>query len=187
MYRSLFVLLSFALLTSCNTVDSNAKLAANASFNPASHGMWTRPNEVGYEIQGDIVGEHEYTTILAFTIGEEPTGSSNLLSIILPGDDTNDPMIKAAALKAVESAPGSDGIYITSHSVTVSGIPGFRTYRSRVKGKAIKLVDLGRVSEERMVEMLRLSHGKDVKIDVQSDEKKVEVAPVTVEAAPSAE
>jgi hypothetical protein len=181
---SLLVLFTIA---SCSTVDSNANLSANAGFDPASHTMWTRPNEVGYEILGDITGEHDYITIFGLTMGDEPTNSSGVFSILMPGSGGDDPMVNAAALNAVENAPGTDGIYITSHSVTVGGIPGFRSYKSTVKGKAIKLVDLGRVSEERLVELLRLKHGNDVKIDVNGESKTVTRTPVTVEVDASAQ
>jgi hypothetical protein len=187
MKRVLATIISIVLLGSCGTTDSNANLSANAGFDPAAHTMWTRPNEVGYEILGDIAGEHDYFTIFGLTMGDEPTDSSGILSIIVPGNDSNDPMINAAALNAVENAPEADGIYITSHVVTETGIPGFKSYRSRVKGKAIKLVDLGRVSEERMVEILRLKHGKDVKIDVNGESKTVTRTPVTVEVDASAQ
>jgi len=67
-------------------------------------------------------------------------------------------MIKAAAIKAIEKIPGADGIYITSYIVKTSGIPGFKTIEAKVKGKAMKLINLGMVKEDRMLDILKATN-----------------------------
>lgn len=159
--------LALTLSTGCMSLQGQkALMDAAAAHNPEPHGMWTRPQEVGYTIGNDISGEATSTMILfgLITLGSEGGGilatvggavstiSGTVGNVFgLDSKAALDPLVLAAAGAAVQSAgAGTDGIYITQHDTTTLLIGGFYGKRTaRVRGRALTLKPIGEVSLER--------------------------------------
>lgn len=136
-----------AMMSCSTTYDKNVSMRGEASFAAESHGMWSRPTEVGYEIMGDVEGTAEYSLLFGFIpLGDSPAVDFSISGLL--GGSTNNPGVKFAAYDACKTI-GADGIYITSVYTESKVNPFISTDKVTVKGKAIKLVDLGTVDQQR--------------------------------------
>ena len=142
----LLVAATAIVMMSCSTTyDKNVAMREEAAFSAETHGMWSRPTEVGYEIIGDVEGTAEYSLLFGFI----PLGDSPAVDFtIFLGGSANNPGAKFAAYDACKTV-GADGIYITSVYTESKTNPFLSTETVTVKGKALKLVDLGTVDQER--------------------------------------
>ncbi len=153
---TLLVVLALGMIAGCTTMDRRATPVAEAGFAPERLTTWTRPVEITFEFGEDVVGSASYTVVLGvFKSGEVPTSAGGLLSAstmllgVITGAQAEDPQIATAAFKAVQSV-GADGLFVTSVEIEENSFLWF--YKSRtitVRGKAMTLVDLGQVSEDR--------------------------------------
>ena len=133
-------------VTSCaTTYDKKPFMKGEAGFRAEPNSMWARPTEIGYEIIGDVEGTAEYSTLFGYIpLGDSPV-SAGLTGIFGTGADNVG--ARCAAYDALKTI-GADGIYITSiYTTTKSGLVTKETVT--VKGKALKLVDLGTVDQKR--------------------------------------
>ena len=147
----LTLLLALALIvTSCSTTyDKNLYMSDAAALSTEGHSMWTRPIEVGYDIMGDVEGTAEYSMLFGFIpLGDAPAVDFNLFGFFGNQAAIN-PGVKFASYDACKTI-GADGIYITSVYTESSKNPFTTTEKVTVKGKALKLVDLGTVDQERI-------------------------------------
>ena len=150
------VALVLATVAGCTTMDRRATPVAEAGFAPERLTTWSRPVEISFEFGEDVVGTASYTVVLGiFKSGEVPTSVGGLLSAstmllgAISGDQAKDPQIGTAAFKAVQSVD-ADGLFVTA--VEIEEDTFLWLYKKRtitVRGKAMTLVDLGQVSEER--------------------------------------
>ena len=142
------------LLTSgCASNARNVKLASQASISAESHGMWTRPAEIGFAVGKEISASATTQKVLGFNVGEsKPRGGFSVSAILSPAN-TGAAKLSAteefAAYKAVAGA-GVDGIYVTRIETDRSGFLFFsQRTTATVYGRAMKLKDYGPVSEDR--------------------------------------
>lgn len=152
----LTIVLALGVITGCTTTDNRATPVAEAGFAPESLTTWSRPVEISFEIGEDVVGAASYTVVLGvFKSGEVPSSAGGVLSAstmllgAITGKQSDDPEIGTAAHKAVRSVD-ADGLFVTS--VEIEEDTFLWLYKKRtvtVRGKALTLVDLGQVSEER--------------------------------------
>lgn len=152
----LVVVLVLAVMTGCTTMDRRVTPVAEAGFAPERLTTWSRPVEISFEFGDEVVGTASYTVVLGiFKSGEVPTSAGGLLSAstmvlgAITGVQAEDPQIATAAAKAARSVD-ADGLFVTA--VEVEEDTFLWLYRKRtitVRGKAMTLVDLGQVSEER--------------------------------------
>lgn len=149
-------LLGVAMLAAgagCATNNAEAYMRDRARLAAENNNVWSRPTEVGFDIEpNDIQGQARTTTILWFIhIGAE--GGSGFLDTIfgaVKGVPVDDAVTMTAAADAVATTPGADGIYITQRMETGVSFGGlFDTRSVTVKGKPTKLKLLGEVDRER--------------------------------------
>jgi hypothetical protein len=159
----LVLIICILMLASCASFTKKSYMKDTASFNPEPNGMWTRPTEIGYEIIGDVEGEAEVMRVMGFVAsGEAPSakitesGTTNimffpLLTIRRKFDKSRlTPLERFAAYNAMKSV-NADGIYITMAVTEKRGFLPFYSYRKAyVRGKALRIVDLGIVDQERV-------------------------------------
>lgn len=145
----LLIVVAFAVTSCSTTYDKNLYMSEAASLTTEDHSMWTRPIEVGYEIIGDVEGTAEYSMLFGFIpMGDAPAVDFNLFGFFGNQAAIN-PGVKFASYDACKTI-GADGIYITSVYTESSKNPFTTTEKVTVKGKALKLVDLGTVDQERV-------------------------------------
>lgn len=143
----LIAVTAFATMSCSTTYDKNVSMRGEASFSAEEQALWSRPSEVGYEIMGDVEGTAEYSLLFgAIPLGDAPAVDFSISGLL--GGNTNNPGVKFAAYDACKTI-GADGIYITSvYTESKNGL-FVDTESVTVKGKALKLVDLGTVDQER--------------------------------------
>lgn len=151
----LFILI-IASLTSCGMIE-NTYIKDNGALKADAQKIWTRPFEYGIEPIGETLGFSSQTMIMGFTIaGDKPAAKYDLSPMTLINPMTLASSVKdvgqleqIAIGKAVDGAK-ADGIYITRLSTDMKGLWPFYIKRSAlVKGKALKLKELGIVEQER--------------------------------------
>lgn len=140
----LLVIVAFAVTSCSTTYDKNISMKGDASLKTESNVMWARPTEMGYEIMGDVEGTAEFSKLFGFIpLGDSP--ATGLTGIFGTGSDNVG--VRYAAYDALKTI-GADGIYITAtYTAVTQGI--VTTEKVTIKGKALKLVDLGVVDEKR--------------------------------------
>lgn len=142
---TLLVVVALSVTSCATTYDKKAFMKGEAAFSAEPNSMWARPTEIGYEIVGDVEGTAEFSKLFGYIpLGDSPA-AAGLTGIFGTGADNVG--ARCAAYDALKTI-GADGIYITSiYTTTTSGIVTKETVT--VKGKALKLVDLGTVDQER--------------------------------------
>ncbi len=144
------------LIISCSTTyDKNISMRGDATLVTEANVMWSRPTEVGYEIIGDVEGTAEFSKLFGIIpLGDSP--AADLTGIFGTGSDNAG--VRYAAYDAIKSI-GADGIYITSTYYAITqGI--VTTEKVTIKGKALKLIDLGAVDKQRADTVRYLSGAK---------------------------
>ena len=104
------------LAAGCATNNAEAYMRDRARLAAEGNAIWSRPTEVGFDIEPqDIEGQARTTTILWFIHIGASGGSSFLDSIVgaVKGVPLDDAVTMTAAAEAVSHAQGMDGIYIT--------------------------------------------------------------------------
>ncbi|TVR73701.1 MAG: hypothetical protein EA427_01935 [Spirochaetaceae bacterium] len=137
------------LLAGCATTDRKAEAVDRASLQTEPLTSWGRPMEIGYEFVGDVEGTSSFRSILGFSMGEVPADSSSLILGVIGGASRVPPGVNNAVHDAV-SRVGADGLYVTSvSSESRSFLFLFRERKVTVRGKAIRIIDLGQVDQAR--------------------------------------
>lgn len=159
--RTLPVLLALICLpglSACESTKARANATDRAALSGEAHSILTRPLEYGIEQVGDAQGEASSTTILGFfQTGDESGGASGLLSIF--GAGSGDPLENTAAFRAATSV-GGDAFYLLTSVETESGVPGIYSTRTiRVTGKALKILHLGPMDQQRTDRLRALQSG----------------------------
>lgn len=158
----LLVAIAFAVTSCTTTYDKNMYMDDPAAFTSEEHGMWTRPLEMGYEIIGDVEGTAEYSMLFGvIPMGDAPAIGFNVFGFF-GNQNASNPGVKFASYDACQTV-GADGIYITSvYTESKKGL-FVNSELVTVKGKALKLVDLGTVDQERVdtVRYLNAAGGLD--------------------------
>jgi hypothetical protein len=115
---------------------------------------------VGYEMLGDVEATVEYSKLFGIFALSDTPASADITGIF--GSGVNDVASQCAAYDAMETV-GADGIYVTSLYSTKTNSVFVTKETVTIKGKALKLVDLGTVDEERAdtLRFLRSSGGID--------------------------
>lgn len=160
MFRSLAATCVLVAAVGCATTSRRrAQMDPPAGASPEEHAMWARPQEVGYEIGGEISGEAQSFSILfgLLSFGAEDAGGVFGWPGALVGDVMGlkplpigtDPLIRAAAGDAVGEATGTDGIYITQQQTSSLDFFLVKIRTATVRGRALKLKPIGEVSQER--------------------------------------
>lgn len=149
MLRMLLTFGLMTILTGCTSIGRNPHIRENGSLDPEPVTIWSRPAEFGVQIIGDISGTAFTTRLFGFTVGGDSVQMANPYALLREGD-TLGPLERVAAAHAIDSQPGADGIYVIQTSSSSTNIAWIYTNKSvTVRGKALKLEDLGYVSEER--------------------------------------
>lgn len=141
------------LLSGCSSFNRTPHLTGNGGLDPESMNVWARPLEFGIEDAGAVQGTAFTVKVLGFTIeGDAPSTTSVMAFFgpLLGKTDRIDSLAKIAATRAIESKSGADGVYITHMDVKTQGL--FFLYSKKeveIKGKAVRLKNLGTVSLKR--------------------------------------
>ncbi len=157
----IFALLAVIVLgmSACTTYDKKPLMKDDIALSTETNSMWARPSEVAYEIIGDVEGTVEYSKLFGYLpLGDTP--ATSIASIF--GTASNDVGARCAAYDAMKTV-GADGIYVTSiYSSSTNNIILIKETVT-VRGKALKLVDLGTVDQERAdtVRYLKAAGGLD--------------------------
>ncbi|MDC7227824.1 MAG: hypothetical protein PQJ61_13750 [Spirochaetales bacterium] len=141
----LLVMVVFGVTSCSTTYDKKMLMTGVSKMTTEPQAMWARPTEVTYEIMGDVEGTAEYKLLF----GILPLGDAPKTEFSIFGNNAaNSPGIKLAAYDACKTI-GADGIYLTSvYTESKSGL-FVNSELVTIKGKALKLVDLGTVDQER--------------------------------------
>ncbi|HAK44500.1 MAG TPA: hypothetical protein DCO79_01075 [Spirochaeta sp.] len=142
----LLAMIVFSITSCTTTYDKKILISDEGKMTAESVGMWTRPTEIAYEIMGDVEGTAEYSMLFGFF----PLGDAPKLEFSIFGNRaSSSPGVKLASYDACKTI-GADGIYITS--IYTESKQGFLVNSElvTVTGKALKLVDLGTVDQERI-------------------------------------
>lgn len=147
------LLLAIAVSSGCTSYDHNVKAMEDARLRSEPMNTWTRPMEITYEFVGDVEGSSTFQRTLGITSGEAPRrsvgGAASMLIGAITQGQSADPSVNMAALNALRET-GADGIYVTQVEVVTTNVGFlFYTQTTTVRGKAIQIVELGPVSEER--------------------------------------
>ncbi len=145
-YFLIIAVIVLAASSCATTYDKTPFMKGHAGFSAEGSSLWARPSEVGYEITGDIEGTVEYTTLFGFIPLSDTPASANVTGIF--GSRVNDIASLCAAYDAMQTV-GADGIYILSVYSTRSSNLFTSTETVTIKGKALTLINLGTVTEER--------------------------------------
>lgn len=163
-------LLAVCAVSGCAvTSGGRSTMDSPARHSPEPQALWARPQEVGYVIGNEIVGEATTVRVLGiFTFGAEDGSNPFIEFARLLGlsADEKDPLVRAAAANAVASAQNTDGIYVTTHETSNLNLFLFSKRTATVRGRAIQLKPIGEVSLERAdrERMLRAISGSQVHV-----------------------
>lgn len=146
------------LISACGSTKARAHATDSARLSGEPHNILTRPLEYGIEQVGDAKGEASSTKILGlFSSGDQAGGASGLLSIF--GAGSGDPLENTAAYRAATSV-GGDAFYLLTSVETTSGVPGIYSTRTiKVTGKALKILHLGPMDQQRSDRLRALKSG----------------------------
>lgn len=152
MTRLLPLALACTLAVGCASNSRQLGLSNTATMSSESHDLWTRPNEIGFEMGPEISARASAQRVFGFNVGESKPGM-DVFAFVGPllggGRTVSDPVALHAAYKAVEEA-NADGIYVTR--IATEGTNVFFLWTSKnvtVYGRALRLRDLGMVDEAR--------------------------------------
>lgn len=148
--RILFVTIMVCafLLSGCSFVNMNPYLQNGASLNPESMKIWARPMEYGLEDLGDVDARAYCVYLFGFWA---IAGDTVSIKIPFLGKDKADvgKLGMVAAARAIDRKPGANGIYVLRTEESGLNFFLFKKKNIVVRGKALKIKDLGIVTEER--------------------------------------
>ena len=141
----LLVMVVFSTTSCITTYDKKMLMSGDAKLSAETLTTWARPTELAYEIIGDIEGTAEYSLLF----GVIPLGDAPKIDFNIFGNQaSNSPGVKLAAYDACKTV-GADGIYVTAiYTESKQGL-FVNSELVTINGKALKLVDLGTVDQER--------------------------------------
>lgn len=157
--RKLLVLV--CLTSGCAAMRTpNAGMTSPAAISPEDHAMWSRPQEVGYELGPEIQGSAFHVAVLfgLLNFGSDDGGGvlgwiggivGNVFGLKTISLASTDPLTRAAAGDAVSVTKGADGIYVTQQQTSTIDLFLFKVRSTKVKGRSVTLKPLGEVSLER--------------------------------------
>lgn len=144
-FGSAIVAIMFTMLCSCASQISTMSVSKEAKLAPEAMHVWSRPIEIGFQVQGLIEGKADNKTKDAVSL-EAASGIKLDLFSKNPAVDVEklSPVAKLAAFNAINAAM-ADGMIITMVKEEKSS----NTQTAWVKGIALKLVVYDEVSKER--------------------------------------
>ena len=146
------LILAAAAAAACATVDERNHLSAPARLAPEGAEVWSRPSEYGFEMLQDVEGKAVVFKLLGLSVvGEDVDTKLPIIGSLLNDDeDEIHPLVRVAAANAIDSVKGADGLYIVRSSVRETGPwPIFYQLAAEVRGKALRVKDLGTVDATR--------------------------------------
>ena len=144
-FGSAIVAIMFTMLCSCASQISTMSVSKEAKLAPEAMHVWSRPIEIGFQVQGLIEGKADNKTKDAVSL-EAASGIKLDLFSKNPAVDIEklSPLAKLAAFNAIQSS-NADGMIITM--LKEEDKSGTKT--AWVKGIALKVVIYDEVSVER--------------------------------------
>jgi hypothetical protein len=136
------------LLSGCSFINMEPRLQSEAKLAPDAMGIWGRPAEYGVEELGDVEGRASCVYLFMFWPIAGDTVSLDIPVISTPAVAL-DRLGMVAAAHAIDRKPGADGLYISRTAKSGQYFLIFSRKEVSVKGKALKLKNLGVISEER--------------------------------------
>lgn len=144
-FRFTLVAVIFTMLCSCASQISTMSVSKEAKLAPEAMHVWSRPIEIGFQVQGFIEGKADNKTKEAVSLEEAGGMKLNLFSKNSAVEiEKLSPLAKLAAFNAIQSS-NADGMIITM--LKEENKSGTKT--AWVKGIALKLVIYDEVSVER--------------------------------------
>ena len=135
----------FTMLCSCASQISTMSVSKEAKLAPEAMHVWSRPIEIGFQVQGFIEGKADNKTKEAVSLEAASGMKLNLFSKNSAVEiEKLSPLAKLAAFNAIQNS-NADGMIITM--LKEENKDGKKT--AWVKGIALKLVIYDEVSEER--------------------------------------
>jgi hypothetical protein len=146
----LALLASSLLFTAgCSTNQVSPTVIDTSSARFESLNSWSRPVELAVDVLQETEGEAYTEKIFWWTIeGDSPRVS--FLSWVFAGDGQEITSLgRVAAARAIDRTPEADGLYITRIENDSKNYFIYRKERVKVTGRALKINDLGTVSQDR--------------------------------------
>ncbi len=144
-FRFTLVAVIFTMFCSCASQISTMSVSKEAKLAPEAMHVWSRPIEIGFQVQGFIEGKADNKTKEAVSLEEAGGMKLNLFSKNSAVEiEKLSPLAKLAAFNAIQNS-NADGMIITM--LKEENKDGKKT--AWVKGIALKLVIYDEVSVER--------------------------------------
>lgn len=142
---TLFVLASALAVTGCHNLGGMNHAQTNGSLKAEPLEIYSRAQEIGFNVIGDASGTAETRKFLFLTIGGDRTDAS----LPLLGQTEGTQLEALAGLRASRSLNG-DGFYqLTTEREKANLLWIYRREKVTVTGKVLRSKDLGTVSVER--------------------------------------
>ncbi len=144
-----------ASLSGCAFSDNIAHLSSPAALGPEPAQIWSRPAELGVDVLWDenLQGEAFTTKLLGFTIAGDDADISVIqatpFAIFFQPDFDDSALARIAIAHAVDQSATSQGMYVLRTERKGINLFVYSNERVKVRGKGVKLDDLGPVSVER--------------------------------------
>ena len=133
------------LLSGCTFMGNKANLSKNGGMSTKPLQIISRENEYALEDAGEITGEsYNEKLLFFFNVAGDPTRTT----VPIFGNKISNPVEKMACYKAVEEN-GMDAIYVISIEREVSNFIFFKKEKVKVRGRGLKMKNLGMVDLER--------------------------------------
>lgn len=137
---------AISMVSGCSSMMKKSHLTADGSLSSEAMTITARPREFGLEMIGDAEGSAATEKFLFFTIGGDKAGD---VSMPVYGNKSKSGLETLACYRAARSQDG-DAFYSVSTEWDKQNVLGiYRKYSVKVKGKVLRLSDLGDLSEER--------------------------------------
>ncbi len=137
--------LAVMLGSGCTSMNKKNFLTTKGSLASAPMTIVSRPTEFGMEVIGEGTGEASNERVLCFNTGPDKVSAK----IPLLGNVTGDPLEAIACYRAVEALNG-DAFYIVKAERSTENFIVVKRDKIKVKGKVLKIKDLGMISPDRL-------------------------------------
>lgn len=138
-------ILPLVLLVGCSSLTSENYLTRNGVLGAQPMMVVSRPHEFGLEMAGDASGTASVEKFLFFTVsGDKPD-----VTLPIVGKQSRDPLETLACYRAAQSKGGDAFLAVSSEWERKNFLFLYRKKSVTVKGKSLKITDLGQLSEER--------------------------------------
>lgn len=137
---------AMSLVSGCSSLMGKNNLTSNGSLSSESMSITARPREFGLQMIGDCEGVATTEKFLFFTIKGDKAPN---LRMPVYGNKSKGALETLACYRAAKSNGGDAFYSITTEWNKENVLFIYRKYRVKVKGKSLKLTDLGDLSEKR--------------------------------------